>query len=169
MSYDIIIHGDGACSGNPGPGGWAAELQFEGDIKVYLSGGDPNTTNNAMELQAAIAAFDYVLSNNIVPANIVLRLDSKYVLDGLATWSKDWIANNWKTAKKQPVKNCAAWQQLVAQRDSVLSQGGTVEYVFVKGHSGDTQNDIVDQIAVESRDVAALAAEAWADEPVIVD
>lgn len=168
MSFAVLIHGDGACSGNPGPGGWATELVFEGGIKVLISGGDPDTTNNQMELQAAIAAFDYLLANKIAPADIVLRLDSQYVLNGLKDWSKGWIANNWKNAKNQPVKNCAQWQRLVELRDQVIEQGGTVDYQYVKGHSGDAQNDAVDRMAVEARDVAALAAEAWVEDPVIV-
>jgi ribonuclease HI len=169
MKYNVIIHGDGACSGNPGPGGWACELLFENSIAVYISGGDPQTTNNIMELSAAISAFEYVVANNIAPADIVLRLDSQYVLNGLKDWSRGWIANNWKTVKNQPVKNCALWQRLVELRDTVVSQGGTVDYVYVKGHSGDHQNDQVDAMAVEARDVAALAAEEWAEDPIIID
>lgn len=169
MKYNVVIHGDGACSGNPGPGGWACELLFEKSIAVYISGGNPQTTNNIMELSAAIAAFEYIESNKIVPVDVVLRLDSQYVLNGLKDWSRGWIANNWKTAKNQPVKNCALWQRLVELRDSVVDQGGSVLYVHVKGHSGDNCNDRVDAMAVEARDVAALAAEAWAEDPVIID
>jgi ribonuclease HI len=168
MIYSITIHADGACSGNPGPGGWAAKISFEGNIDVLLSGGDPNTTNNAMELQAAIAAFDYIVTNRVVPANIVLRLDSQYVLNGLKDWSRAWAAGGWRTAKNTPVKNCSHWQQLVSLRDQILNQGGSVDYQHVKGHSGDPHNDEVDRLAVEARDISALVSETWVEEPVIV-
>jgi len=168
MSFAVLVHGDGACSGNPGPGGWATELVFEGGIRVLISGGDPDTTNNQMELQAAIAAFEYVINNRIAPADIVLRLDSQYVLNGLKDWSRNWIANNWRNARNQPVKNSEQWQQLVTLRDQVLASDGTVDYQHVKGHSGDLQNDAVDRIAVEARDVAALSVEAWVEEPIII-
>lgn len=169
MNYNVIIHGDGACSGNPGPGGWACKLVFESSIEVYISGGNPDATNNTMELSAAIAAFEYIVENNIMPIDVILRLDSQYVLNGLKDWSQDWAANNWKNAKNKPVKNCSLWQQLVELRDTVVDQGGTVDYVFVKGHSGDQHNDLVDALAVEARDIAALAAEEWAEDPIIVD
>lgn len=122
-----------------------------------------------MELYGAIHALRYVVENKIFPSDVVLRLDSQYVLNGLKDWSKDWIANNWRTVKNKPVKNCSEWQELVQLRDTILDNNGTVEYLFVKGHSGDRQNDLVDQMAVEARDIAALAAEDWAEDPIVID
>jgi len=169
MSYSVIIHGDGACSGNPGPGGWAAELEFENSIAVTLTGGDPQTTNNVMELSAVIAAFKYIVSNNITPADITLRLDSKYVLTGLETWSVNWEANNWKGGRNRLVKNAELWQTLVELKHEILDRGGSIDYVHVKGHSGDLKNELVDRIAVESRERSATAESTWTKDAEIDD
>lgn len=120
-----------------------------------------------MELQAAVIAFEYIVNNSILPADVVLRLDSKYVLDGLQTWSKGWVANSWKTSKNQPVKNCELWKQIVLLRDTVISNNGAIDYRYVKGHSGDTVNDLVDQLAVRARDTAKTVDAAWVDSPII--
>jgi ribonuclease HI len=131
---------DGACSGNPGPGGWGAILQF-GDHEKELQGGEPHTTNNRMELMAAIAAIEALKRR----CAIDLHTDSKYVHDGISKWIRGWKRNGWKTADKKPVKNMDLWQRLdaaVAQHD--------VHWHWVKGHAGHELNDRADRLAVDA-------------------
>jgi ribonuclease HI len=128
---------DGACSGNPGPGGWAALLRMAGTEKE-LSGGEALTTNNRMELMAAIAAFEALKR----PCRVRLHTDSVYVKDGATRWIHGWKKNGWRTADKKPVKNVELWQRLDAARN-----GHEVEWIWVKGHSGHVENERVDALA----------------------
>jgi ribonuclease HI len=139
MTDRVIIHTDGACSGNPGPGGWGAVLQYGGTIKE-LKGGAPLTTNNQMELTAAIEALNALKR----PVKVELHTDSVYVKDGLNKWMPNWKKNGWRTADKKPVKNLELWQAL----DSAVTQH-TIEWRWVKGHNGDEMNERADQLANE--------------------
>ena len=133
----VIIHTDGACSGNPGPGGWGAILSF-GDHEKELKGGEAHTTNNRMELMAAIAGLEALQR----PCRVRLTTDSKYVLDGATKWIKGWKKNGWKTADKKPVKNVELWQRLDAAHAV-----HKVDWHWVKGHSGHAENERADQLA----------------------
>lgn len=135
----VVIYTDGACSGNPGPGGWAALLMF-GDIKKEISGGTAETTNNRMELQATIEALKLLKE----PCDVALHTDSKYVLQGYTEWLPGWQKKGWKTADKKPVKNVDLWQALVE-----IAAQHKIKWQWVKGHSGDKHNDRVDALAVE--------------------
>ena len=128
---------DGACSGNPGPGGWGAVLQF-GDHERELHGGAPDTTNNRMELTAAIEALR-ALSE---PCRVSLTTDSTYVKDGITQWLANWKRNGWKTAAKKPVKNQDLWQAL--DRESSRHE---IDWCWVKGHSGHPENERADRLA----------------------
>jgi ribonuclease HI len=139
MTDRVIIHTDGACSGNPGPGGWGAVLQYGGTIKE-LKGGAPLTTNNQMELTAAIEALNALKR----PVKVELHTDSVYVKDGLNKWMPNWKKNGWRTADKKPVKNLELWQAL----DSAVTRH-TIEWRWVKGHNGDEMNERADQLANE--------------------
>lgn len=139
MTDSVIIHTDGGCSGNPGPGGWGAVLQYNGTIKD-LSGGEAETTNNRMELTAAIEALNALKR----PCVIELHTDSKYVKDGLTKWIHGWKKNGWKTAAKKPVKNVELWQAL----DEAV-QRHKINWHWVKGHAGDEMNERADQLATE--------------------
>lgn len=139
MTDSVIIHTDGGCSGNPGPGGWGAVLQYNGTIKD-LSGGEAETTNNRMELTAAIEALNALKR----PCVIELHTDSKYVKDGLTKWIHGWKKNGWKTAAKKPVKNVELWQAL----DEAV-QRHQINWHWVKGHAGDEMNERADQLATE--------------------
>jgi ribonuclease HI len=135
----VKAYTDGACSGNPGPGGWGVVLQF-GDHERELKGGEGDTTNNRMELTAAIEALKALKE----PCHVALTTDSTYVKDGITKWLANWKRNGWKTAAKKPVKNQDLWQQLehcVAQH--------TVEWLWVKGHSGHPENERADSLANE--------------------
>lgn len=140
----VEIATDGACKGNPGPGGWGALLRF-GAHEKELSGGEALTTNNRMELTAAIEALR-VLTR---PCRIRLSTDSKYVMDGLTRWIHGWRKNGWRTADKKPVKNAELWQALFAE-----TQKHEIEWVWVKGHAGHPDNERVDKLASD----AAIAA-----------
>lgn len=133
----ITIHTDGACSGNPGPGGWGAILSYNGTDKE-LCGGEANTTNNRMELMAAIMALESLKE----PCKVTLITDSNYVKDGINSWIHGWKKNGWKTAAKKPVKNVELWQRLDAARAT-----HEIEWRWVKGHSGDPMNDRADELA----------------------
>ncbi len=133
----VEIFTDGACRGNPGPGGWGALLRFEGREKS-LYGGEKNTTNNRMELRAAIEGLRALNQRCLV----ILTTDSTYVRDGITSWLANWKARGWKTAAKKPVKNADLWQELDA-----LNQQHEVEWHWVKGHSGHRENEIADQLA----------------------
>ena len=135
----VIIHTDGACSGNPGPGGWGAVLHY-GDTVKELKGGAPLTTNNQMELTAAIEALTALKR----PCEIELHTDSNYVKDGLTKWIHGWKKNGWRTADKKPVKNVELWQALDA-----ATQRHKINWHWVKGHAGDEMNERADQLANE--------------------
>lgn len=132
-----MIHTDGACSGNPGPGGWGAILSY-GDKRKELCGGEANTTNNRMELLAAITALE---SLNRACA-VDLYTDSAYVKDGISKWIHGWKRNGWKTADKKPVKNVELWQRL-----DEATRRHEVEWHWVKGHAGDPDNERADELA----------------------
>jgi ribonuclease HI len=139
----IVVHTDGSCLGNPGAGGWAAVLEYtspSGAQKTLeLSGGEANTTNNRMELQAAISALNALKE----PCEITLRTDSKYVQHAFTKrWLEGWQRNGWQTASKQPVKNKELWEQLVA-----LCKIHTVRWDWTKGHAGDRLNERCDILA----------------------
>lgn len=135
----VDIFTDGACSGNPGPGGWGAILRH-GDKERELCGGEANTTNNRMELMAAIKALEALKS----PCEVDLYTDSSYVKDGLSNWIFGWKKRGWKTADKKPVKNLELWQSLDAARDR-----HKVTLHWVKGHAGHAENERADELARE--------------------
>ncbi|MEM8843717.1 MAG: ribonuclease HI [Pseudomonadota bacterium] len=137
MSDIVEIFTDGACRGNPGPGGWGVLLRFNGKEKT-LKGSAENTTNNRMELQAAISALESLSRS----CKIRLTTDSRYVMDGIQIWLPNWKRRGWKTANKKPVKNEDLWRKL----DEVAS-GHEIEWQWVKGHSGHAENELVDQLA----------------------
>ena len=135
---DIVeIYSDGSCLGNPGPGGWGALLRWRGHEKE-LSGGEADTTNNRMELLAAINALNELKK----PSQIVLTTDSRYVIQGINEWMTGWVARGWKTANKQPVKNKDLWQAL-----HQAIQPHQIEWRWVKGHAGHDDNERVDDLA----------------------
>lgn len=133
----VEIFTDGACSGNPGPGGWGAILRF-GDTEKELCGGEVDTTNNRMELMAAIVALETLTR----PCHVDLYTDSSYVKDGITQWIKRWRQNGWRTASKKPVKNAELWQQL----DAALERH-EVEWHWIKGHAGHPENERADELA----------------------
>ncbi len=135
----VIVHTDGACSGNPGPGGWGVILDYNGTRKE-LSGGEANTTNNRMELMAAIMALETLKR----PMPVEMHVDSNYVKDGITKWIHGWKKNGWKTADKKPVKNAELWQRL----DAALKQH-KVSWHWVKGHAGHDDNERADELARE--------------------
>lgn len=137
MTVDIEIYTDGACKGNPGPGGWGA-LLLSGEHRKELFGGELDTTNNKMELQAAIEGLRALKR----PSKVRLFTDSQYVKNGIETWIHGWKKNNWKTSAKKPVKNADLWRALDA-----MCQSHEVEWRWVKGHSNHTENDIADALA----------------------
>lgn len=137
---NIIIWTDGACSGNPGPGGWGAILEWNGKRKE-LSGGEPETTNNRMELMAAINALTALKGG---PHKVDLWTDSSYVKDGISKWIHGWKKNGWKTASKKPVKNAELWQAL----DSAVASHD-VTWHWLKGHAGHPENERADELARE--------------------
>ena len=135
----ITIYTDGACKGNPGPGGWGVWLCTESASKE-LYGGEPGTTNNRMELTAVIRALQALKR----PCQVLLYLDSEYVRKGITEWLPGWKARGWRTAAKQPVKNLDLWQQL----DALVAQGGhVIDWRWVKGHAGDPGNERADALA----------------------
>ena len=133
----VTIFTDGACSGNPGPGGWGAILKF-GEIEKELKGGESPTTNNRMELLAAIAALEALTK----PCTVELYTDSQYLRQGITSWIHNWKRNGWKTADKKPVKNVDLWQRL----EAALHQH-EVRWHWVKGHAGHPENERADQLA----------------------
>ena len=144
----VEISTDGACKGNPGPGGWGALLRF-GSHEKELSGGEAMTTNNRMELTAAIEALRLLTR----PCKIKLSTDSKYVMDGLTRWIHGWRKNGWRTADKKPVKNAELWQALFAE-----TQKHEIEWIWVKGHAGNADNERVDKLASNAAVAAGKAA-----------
>ena len=133
----VEIFTDGACRGNPGPGGWGALLRY-GGVEKELRGADPATTNNRMELTAAIMALDTLKR----PCTVMLTTDSQYVKNGITQWLLDWKRRGWKTSSKKPVKNIDLWQQL----DAAVSRH-QVSWHWVEGHSGHAENERADQLA----------------------
>jgi len=133
----IEIYTDGACRGNPGPGGWGA-LLIAGKHEKTLHGGEPDTTNNRMELMAAIKALNALKSDS----NVILHTDSKYVMDGINKWMPNWKERGWKTAARKPVKNKDLWQQL----DEAVARH-EIEWRWVKGHDGNPGNEKADELA----------------------
>ena len=134
----VEIFTDGACSGNPGAGGWGAILRYN-DVTKEISGGEPDTTNNRMELKAVISALSMLKE----ACNITLYTDSRYVMDGIEKWIANWKQNGWKTAnKKSAVKNIELWQKL-----DELCQMHEIRFVWVKGHAGHTENERCDELA----------------------
>ena len=137
MTRIVDIWTDGACSGNPGPGGWGAVLRY-GETEKELSGAEAATTNNRMELSAAIEALNALKR----PAQVRLHTDSKYVMDGVTKWIHGWKKNGWKTADKKPVKNEDLWRALEA-----AASRHQVEWKWVKGHADDVMNNRADELA----------------------
>jgi ribonuclease HI len=135
----VIIHTDGACSGNPGPGGWGAILDYNGSRKE-LFGGAANTTNNRMEIQAAVEALNALKR----ACTVEMHVDSQYVKDGITKWIHGWKKNGWKTAAKKPVKNVELWQAL----DEAIKRH-TISWHWVKGHDGHPDNERADELARE--------------------
>ena len=133
----VDIFTDGACSGNPGPGGWAAVLRFE-TIEKELSGGEPLTTNNRMELMAAIAALEALKR----PCRVRLHTDSIYLRDGITRWITNWRRNGWMTADRKPVKNADLWQRL-----ETAMAPHRIEWAWVRGHAGHAENERADELA----------------------
>ncbi|MEM7562326.1 MAG: ribonuclease HI [Pseudomonadota bacterium] len=142
MSNKIVIYTDGACRGNPGPGGWGAVLNYR-DNQKFLKGFEAETTNNRMELIAVIEGLRALKR----PCSVELKTDSKYVMQGISEWISGWKKNGWKTAAKRPVKNVDLWQQL---DDEVARH--QVEWYWVKGHSGIEGNEMADQLANQAID-----------------
>ena len=142
MSKIIKAYTDGACRGNPGPGGWGALLVYD-DKEKRLCGGEPETTNNRMELMAAIMALESLNQT----CQVILTTDSQYVMKGITEWMDNWKKRNWKTANKKPVKNVDLWVRL----DEAV-QSHKVEWQWVKGHSGHTENEIADLLANQGID-----------------
>ena len=135
----VTLYTDGACSGNPGPGGWGAILSYNG-VEKELSGGDANTTNNRMELLAVISGLEALKE----PCRVELYSDSKYVIDGLSKgWAASWRKNGWRKADKKPALNVDLWEQLLP-----LLERHQVEFVWVKGHQGHPENERCDRMAV---------------------
>lgn len=155
----IVIHTDGACSGNPGPGGWGAIVCFwNGDTlteRVELSDGAHDTTNNKMELSAALSALVYIRErgdfDQSVPITVVS--DSKYVLDGFTDWLPNWVRNGWRTSGKKPVKNQDLWKGF-----EFVANGLSLTFQWVKGHAGNVENEAADALANAATDRFRVAA-----------
>ena len=137
MDKKAEVYTDGACSGNPGPGGWGATIKINEET-IDLNGGEENTTNNRMELMAAIKALNYIDKDY----ESILFTDSNYVKDGITKWIHNWKKNNWQTASKKPVKNSDLWKELDA-----LHNERRVLWKWVKGHAGDPGNERADELA----------------------
>ena len=135
----VNVYTDGACSGNPGPGGWGAVLEYKG-VRKELSGGEAQTTNNRMEMTAVIRALEALTA----PCHVILCSDSKYVIDALSKgWAKKWRSNGWKRGDKKPALNPDLWEQLLN-----ACERHTMEYQWIKGHAGHPENERCDELAV---------------------
>jgi len=145
MSYDVEIFTDGACSGNPGPGGWGALLRSKG-VEKELSGGEKDTTNNRMEMMAVIIALESLTR----PCSVNITTDSQYVMKGMMEWLPAWKKRNWKTASKKPVKNVDLWQRM-----EQAAQSHNLHWEWVRGHQGHIENERADQLAVNAREKIA--------------
>ena len=144
-SEDVVeIWTDGGCKPNPGPGGWGAILRFKG-VEKELTGADPKTTNNRMELTAAAAALEALTR----PSKVVVHTDSEYVKNGMTRWMTGWVRKNWCGASGDPVKNIELWQRLLA-----AAKPHQIEWKWVRGHNGDEMNERADQLATRARDEA---------------
>lgn len=150
MSDIVEIYTDGACSGNPGPGGWGAILSYRGREKE-LKGGEAETTNNRMELLAAISALEALKR----PSRVRLHTDSTYLRDGITRWIHSWKAKGWRTAGRKPVKNTDLWQRL---EQAMLPHD--IEWIWVRGHAGDPGNERADRLANEGLDMIRGALKA---------
>ena len=146
----VVVHTDGACSGNPGPGGWGVILQWNGHTRE-LKGGEPHTTNNRMELMAAISALESLKR----PVTVHIHTDSQYLRDGITKWIHGWKRNGWKTADKKPVKNVDLWQRL----DAALASH-EIKWHWVRGHAGHDLNERADELAREGISDMRAAARA---------
>jgi ribonuclease HI len=142
----VVIYTDGACRGNPGPGGWGALLRYNGTQKA-LKGGEAQTTNNRMELTAAIAALEALRE----PCTVTLYTDSSYVKQGLTEWLPQWRARGWRTADRKPVKNQDLWQRL----DQAAARH-RIDWHWVRGHSGNAGNETADRLANEGLEEALI-------------
>ena len=138
----VTIHTDGACSGNPGIGGWAAVLEYNKTQKS-ISGAEAHTTNNRMELQAAIEG----LKTLTMPCSVIIFTDSIYLRDGISKWIYNWQKNGWRTANKKPVKNQDLWRELIE-----ISEKHHIQWNWLKGHNGNPQNEECDRLAREAID-----------------
>ncbi len=147
MFNHVEIFTDGACRGNPGPGGWGVLLRFK-DVEKTIKGGEKETTNNRMELQAAISALESLSR----PCKITLTTDSRYVMDGVQQWLPNWKKRGWKTANKKAVKNEDLWRKL-----DELTNGHEIDWRWVKGHSGHKENELVDQLANQAIDEMSIS------------
>ena len=147
---EVVIYTDGACSGNPGPGGWGAVLRWNGTEKE-LHGGDPQTTNNRMELMAAIQALEALNR----PSPVQLHTDSTYLLNGITKWIAAWERNGWRTVARKPVKNEDLWRRLIAAMN-----GHEVSWRWVKGHAGDEGNERADALARLGIEEASASSQA---------
>ena len=143
----VEIFTDGACKGNPGPGGWGALLRL-GRHEKELSGGDPATTNNRMEMTAAIRALEALIE----PCAVDLYTDSKYLIDGITRWVEGWKKRGWINASKKPVRNADLWHELIAQ-----TERHRIEWHWVRGHSGHAENERVDRLASDAAEQARAA------------
>ena len=141
----VEIFTDGACKGNPGPGGWGAVIRY-GKHSKEICGGEIDTTNNRMELLAAINALNVLVE----PCEVLLHTDSKYVLDGITRWVEGWKRNGWKNASKQPVRNAELWHALID-----AAERHEIEWHWVKGHSGNEGNDLADKLASAAAEAIA--------------
>jgi ribonuclease HI len=141
----LEIFTDGACKGNPGPGGWGAVIRYDKHEKE-ISGGNPDTTNNRMELSAAIEALKILIE----PCHVKLYTDSKYVLDGITKWIHGWQRNGWKNASNQPVRNADLWHDLIE-----ATARHQVEWIWVKGHNGHPENERADRLASDAAEAIA--------------
>ncbi len=140
----VEIFTDGACSGNPGPGGWGAIMRTKG-IEKELSGGEKDTTNNRMEMMAVIAALEALQRG----CRVKITTDSQYVMKGMLEWLPGWKKRNWQTAAKKPVKNIDLWRRL-----EKAAETHQLEWEWVRGHQGHVENERADQLAVAARDIA---------------
>ncbi len=143
----VEIFTDGACKGNPGPGGWGAVIRY-GDHEKEVSGGEPDTTNNRMELAAAINALNILIQ----PCEVILYTDSKYVCDGITRWVAGWQRNGWINASKQPVRNADLWHELIA-----AASRHEIEWLWVKGHAGHAGNERADKLASDAANAVSAA------------